>query len=111
MQDSTNQKTETSKTPETPSRAKFMMRRAAALIIIAAIAGGAVWFFFLRQPKKDPNLIKLSGRIEGDDAAVAAKVAGRLKEITVREGDHVKAGQLIATIDDEQVRAREEQER
>jgi len=110
MPDTKETKTETKETAKTPTRATFMMRRAVALIIIAGIAGGAIWFFFLRSAKKDPNLIKLSGRIEGDDAAVAAKVSGRLKEITVREGDQVKAGQVIALIDDDQVRAREEQE-
>lgn len=96
---------------KSPSRAKFMIRRAAALTIVLAIIGTAVWYFLLRTPATDPNIIKLSGRIEGDDATVSAKVAGRIREITVREGDQVKAGQLIAVIDDEQVRAREEQER
>ncbi len=110
MPDTTTNKTEKKEAPKTPSRATFMIRRAVALLIIAGILGGAVWFFFLRSPKKDPNLIKLSGRIEGDDAAVSAKTGGRLKEISVREGDQVKAGQVIAVIDDEQVRAREEQE-
>src|SRR5262245_56365333 len=110
MSDAKEQKTEKEIEPRTPSRVTFIIRRAVALLILLAIAGGAAWFFFLRSPRKDPNLIKLSGRIEGDDAAVSAKVSGRLKEITVREGDQVKAGQVIATIDDEQVRAREEQE-
>jgi len=111
MPDSTEKKTEgNNHAARTPSHATFMLRRAVALAIIAAIAGGAIWFCFLRKPKADPNLIKLSGRIEGDDAAVAAKVSGRLKEITVREGDQVNAGQVIATIDDEQLRDREQQE-
>jgi HlyD family secretion protein len=51
----------------------------------------------------------VSGRIEGDDSAVAAKLAGRIREITVREGDHVEAGQVLAVLDDAQVRAREQQ--
>src|SRR5262245_27319812 len=84
MPDTTTNKTEKKEAPKTPSRATFMMRRAVALIIIAGILGGASCFFFLRSPKKDQNLIKLSGRIEGDDAAVSAKVGGRLREIGVR---------------------------
>ena len=51
----------------------------------------------------------LSGRIEGDDSAVAAKTSGRIAEMRVREGDQVKAGDVIAIIDDEQIRAREQQ--
>ena len=93
------------------ARAKFIVRRIAALVIATAIIGAGVWYFVLRTPANDPNIIKLSGRIEGDDAAVSAKVSGRIREINVREGDQVKAGQLIAVIDDEQVKAREEQER
>jgi HlyD family secretion protein len=74
------------------------------------MAGGAVWYFFIRKPAAPHNLIKLSGRIEGDDTTVATKISGRIREIQVREGDQVKAGQVIALIDDEQVRAREQQE-
>src|SRR3712207_7185805 len=48
-----------------------------------------------------PGVIQVSGRIEGDDAVIASKTSGRIREITVREGDEVKAGQVIATLDDE----------
>lgn len=88
-----------------------MKKRIPIVIVALAIIGVAVWYFVLRTPATDPNIIKLSGRIEGNDAAVSAKVSGRIREINVREGDQVKSGQLIAVIDDEQVRAREDQER
>ena len=51
----------------------------------------------------------LADDIEGDDSAVAAKTSGRIAEMRVREGDQVKAGDVIAIIDDEQIRAREQQ--
>jgi HlyD family secretion protein len=51
------------------------------------------------------NVIALSGRIEGDDSAVASKLPGRVIAIHVREGDVVKAGDVIATLDDAQARA------
>ena len=54
-------------------------------------------------------MIAVSGRIEGDDASVGAKTSGRIREITVREGDQVTAGQVIAVLDDAQIRAREQQ--
>jgi HlyD family secretion protein len=53
----------------------------------------------------------LSGRIEGDDSAVAPKTSGKILEVTVREGDTVTAGQVIARLDDAQVRAKEDQAR
>jgi HlyD family secretion protein len=55
--------------------------------------------------------IALSGRIEGDDSAVASKTGGRILEVRVREGDSVHAGDTLAVLDDRQIRAREEQAR
>ena len=40
---------------------------------------------------------------------MAAKTSGRIREIRVREGDVVKAGDVIAVLDDEQAVAREQQ--
>ncbi len=79
--------------------------------VFILIAGAAAWWFLLRGQTSPDGVIALSGRIESDDAAVAAKTTGRIREITVREGDTVKTGQLIAVLDDEQIKARENQER
>ncbi|MEW6130224.1 MAG: HlyD family efflux transporter periplasmic adaptor subunit [Acidobacteriota bacterium] len=68
--------------------------------------GFLIWWFFLRAPQPPHQIISLSGRIESDDAAIAAKTSGRIREISVREGDTVKAGQVIAVLDDEQMNAR-----
>jgi HlyD family secretion protein len=81
------------------------------LPVFILTAGAATWWFFLREPAEPEGIISLSGRIESDDAAIAAKTQGRIREITVREGDPVKAGQIIALLDDDQIKAREEQER
>jgi HlyD family secretion protein len=82
-----------------------------AISILILIAGALAWWFFLRGPAEPDGVITLSGRIDSDDAAVAAKTQGRIREITVREGDTVRANQVIAVLDDEQLKAREEQER
>jgi HlyD family secretion protein len=79
------------------------------LVVIILVGGGVlVWLFFLKTPSVPKDIIEVSGRIESDDSAVAAKVSGRIREITVREGDQVKAGQVIAVLDDAQTVAREE---
>ena len=80
-----------------------------AALAILGLAGFAVWRFVLAPPALPPGVLAVSGRIEGDDSAVAAKTSGRIREITVREGDRVEAGHVIAMLDDEQVRAREDQ--
>jgi HlyD family secretion protein len=91
-----------------------MTRRRRVVVGVAlllALGAGAVaaWRIFLAPPAVPPGVIAVSGRIEGDDAAIAAKTAGRIRQLTVREGDRVEAGQVIAVLDDEQIRAREEQ--
>ena len=99
-----------SQTKKTKNGAAKKRAKVVLALLVLAIAGTAVWYFLIRTPSGPQNVIKVSGRIEGDDATVAAKVAGRIREINVREGDQVKAGQVIALIDDEQVQAREEQQ-
>src|SRR5262249_41081932 len=80
-----------------------------AIIAALLITGSLTWWFFLRGPNTPREVISVSGRIEGDDASVAAKIAGRIREITVREGDQVKTGQVVAALDDDQVKARVDQ--
>jgi len=81
----------------------------AAVVVVLGLGGFAVWRFVLAPPALPPGVLAVSGRIEGDDSAVAAKTSGRIREISVREGDRVEAGQVIAVLDDEQIRAREQQ--
>lgn len=91
-----------------PPKRKFPVAIIPILLLIAA-GGFLIWYFVLRQTNAPANLIEVSGRIESDDAAIAPKTSGKIKEIKVREGDQVKAGEVIAILDDEQLRAREEQ--
>lgn len=73
-------------------------------IVIVAAAALLIWRVFF-APAVPDNIVALSGRIEGDDSAVATKQSGRLSEVRVREGDAVRKGQVIATLDDAQLRA------
>jgi HlyD family secretion protein len=43
--------------------------------------------------------IRLNGRLEAPTVDLAPKVAGRVAEVRVREGDRVKAGQLLVRLD------------
>jgi HlyD family secretion protein len=87
-------------------------RRLILLILLVATAGAFfIWRGFFANPAVPDSIVALSGRIEGDDSAVAPKTSGRILEVRVREGDKVKAGDVIAMLDDQQIRAREEQAR
>lgn len=99
------------KTPETKTPEARKRRRILPVVVLLAIVGGGylAWRIFRPQNDVPDNVVALSGRIEGDDSAVSPKTAGRIIEIRYREGDTVKAGDIIAMLDDEQVRARESQ--
>jgi len=95
---------------ETQSKSGKIIRLILLLVVVGA-AGVFLYRFFVQQNSTPRDVLNVSGRIESDDSAIAAKVAGRIREITVREGDTVKAGQIIAMLDDPQTLAREEQAR
>jgi HlyD family secretion protein len=61
----------------------------AAVALTAAACGQA----------EDPNVIRLNGRLEAPLVDVAPKVTGRVLEVMVREGDRVKAGDLLIRLD------------
>src|SRR5579862_9762285 len=66
--------------------------------IIAGIAYSAGWF------SRDSSL-QGSGTVEARDIRVGSKVGGRIDKVLVREGDSVKAGQVLITFDDKELAA------
>jgi HlyD family secretion protein len=111
-QPGTPQKPADQPAPVPPAPKKITGRKiAVAVLLLVVIAVGAyfVWKMFFATPATPDSIVVLSGRIEGDDSAVAAKTTGRLLEVRVREGDLVKAGDTIAVLDDQQIRDREVQ--
>lgn len=79
-------------------------------LLIALMLTASCSRFQKEQPK---DHVFVSGRIEGDEIDLAFKLNGRIGEILVREGDTVKAGQVIARLsgDQEIVRLREAEAR
>ena len=100
--------------PPAHSRPVRRSRRGIVILAVLAVLGVAAYFTwnqFFATARVPDSIVSLSGRIEGDDSAVAPKTSGRILEIRVREGDSVRAGDTIAVLDDQQVRAREDQSR
>lgn len=87
------------------------VRIVGALVIVAAGIVALLAWRGLFSGSEPQGLVTLSGRIEADGAAVGPKTGGRILDVRVHEGDTVKAGDPIAVLDDEQVRAREDQAR
>jgi HlyD family secretion protein len=98
-----------SRPPAPPMAGRSRRGRQIAVVALAGLVALAAGYALLGRPAPPRELVALSGRIEGDDSAIAAKTSGRLREIRVREGDRVEAGQVLALLDDQQIRAREQQ--
>jgi HlyD family secretion protein len=59
----------------------------------------------------DADSLFVSGRIDGDTVDLSSKRPGRIVEITVREGDSVQAGELLAVLASDQDEARHDQQK
>lgn len=82
----------------TKSQQKWLIRSLAllAVVFVAAIA----WQKFGAKDK-NRGLVSGNGRIEAVEIDVAARAAGRVKAIHVREGEFVRVGQVLALMDTE----------
>ncbi|NLT94142.1 MAG: HlyD family efflux transporter periplasmic adaptor subunit [Clostridia bacterium] len=72
-------------------------KRIAALILILVFSTGAYWFwqnYFSAQGGE----IQVSGTIEATTVDLNAKIAGTIQTLTVKAGDSVEEGQLVAEL-------------
>jgi HlyD family secretion protein len=68
------------------------MSRTLAGILIAAAAAAC-------SAPEEAGVVRLNGRLEAPLVDLAPKVAGRVIEVAVKEGDRVKAGDLLVRLD------------
>lgn len=95
---------ETAETAALPKpKRKVSPRVLIPLGLLLTGVGVSTWYF-LSLPKPGEPL-QVSGRIEGYETDIGAKVAGRIEAVAVREGDQVRKGQVIVQLDDEQIEA------
>ena len=64
--------------------------------------GSLIWYLVTVRPTGDLQLI---GTVDANEVLVNARIAGRIQTLTVKEGDYVKAGQLIAVIESDDLDA------
>ena len=68
--------------------------------VLLAIAAGSAFLYFRIQPKpQSPQVVYGSGRIEADEVRIAPEIAGRLLQNRAREGQMLRAGEIIARVD------------
>lgn len=71
----------------------------------ALLVASLVTWLYLQRKSPDPGVIRVSGRVEGDLAAVASKSGGSVLRIPVGEGDRLDAGAVIAEMQSDQRQA------
>ncbi|HEY0811412.1 MAG TPA: efflux RND transporter periplasmic adaptor subunit [Longimicrobiales bacterium] len=76
------------------------------LVPIAVIVIAVVGWMLLGRNRHDADSISASGTIEGTEADLGFQVGGRVADVTVREGDAVHAGQVLARLDQAELEAR-----
>ncbi|MCM1512854.1 MAG: HlyD family efflux transporter periplasmic adaptor subunit [Oxalobacter formigenes] len=81
------------------------LARIAVLAAIAAAVGATAWTF-LRPPAIPEGFAYGNGRLEATETAIASKIQGKLVEVRFREGADLKAGEIAAVLDGEDVKAR-----
>lgn len=92
--------------PDGASGARPTIRTLFALAVVAMVlAGGYVAWRQLSPPSLPAGFAKANGRIEAERVDVATKLAGRLKQVLVKEGDSVTAGQTLALMDTAELEA------
>jgi len=73
-------------------------------LIFAIVVFGIVIYSYLND-NVEKYILKGNGRIEGREIAVATKFAGKIVEIKVDEGDTIKKGELLLSLDDRSLAA------
>jgi HlyD family secretion protein len=72
----------------------------------AILAGGGYLFWTTQMASRTPaGLATANGRIEVERVDIASKLAGRVADIRVREGDFVEKDSVIARLDTAELRA------
>jgi HlyD family secretion protein len=105
--------------PAPAETCKATARRSAAprtgrkwLLLAAAIVAGAAGYFgwkYFQPPKLPPGFASSNGRIEATEIDVATKLAERIKDELVDEGDYVTAGQEVAHMNTDTLQAQLEE--
>ena len=77
-------------------------------VVVLAVAAYFAWSKLTAEGLPS-GFVASNGRIEAVEIDISTKTAGRLQDIMVREGDFVKAGQVLAQMDTAQLEARKRQ--
>ncbi len=72
------------------------------MILGLLTVGSVIWYFATTRRSGDLQLI---GTVDANEVIVSSKIPGRIQTLTVVEGQEVKAGELIAVIESQDLQA------
>src|SRR5580698_6968504 len=77
------------------------MKRRVILVALLVVVGLAIWW----EERPRPQILVLTGTVDGNEVVVGSKITGRIVSLAVDDGQRVKAGDLIAVLDQEELKA------
>lgn len=75
------------------------------VVLIAAAGGGWYATQRLSEDRLPPGIAQGNGRVEAVAIDISARTGGRIDTILAREGEKVRAGQILAQMDTQEVKA------
>ncbi len=86
-----------------------MNKKLLALIAVIGLAGAAIFYWFYHHDRDDGQGLTLYGNVDIRQVSLAFENAGRVQQMYVQEGDRVKAGQVLASLNTDALRIQAEQ--
>jgi HlyD family secretion protein len=77
------------------------MKRAIPVLLLLLVLAAVIWW--AERPR--PQTLVLTGTVDGNEVVVSSKITGRIVTLAVDDGQWVKAGDLIAVLDQDELRA------
>ncbi len=75
------------------------MRRILFIAFLLAAGFGAYYYYYYIIPSENDGSLTLYGNVDIRDVNLGFRVFGRLEKMNFEEGDRVKAGQILASLD------------
>ncbi|HLA89922.1 MAG TPA: HlyD family efflux transporter periplasmic adaptor subunit [Gemmatimonadaceae bacterium] len=84
-------------------------KRGIPIVVVVVVLVAAALYFTVFRPDGVGDDLAASGTVEATEAALGFQVSGRIEQIVPREGDRVRAGDTLGTLDRAELEARRAQ--
>ena len=78
-----------------------MVKKSVTIVVLVLLAGALAFYLYVNKDKNavSQGFVMGNGRLEATEVDIATKLAGRLTEVLVKEGEVVDKGQIVARMD------------